>query len=193
MGRAENWVKNNWRKVLKREGLSLDNENIKENVAILIEKLKKEILQKCAKKTLSKVDIPEIAEEFQVSNSDTSKSESFDTQNLSNNREEIFINEPPIEKDEEQKEIWDPAGPSEIEFGSGHILSNIMDFEESGHGNSSGVPLNTESEDFDFAENTNERRVESQLMEIDVPDIQKYAIPGSIKNSPFSTERREFI
>lgn len=38
MGRSENWVKNNWKKVLKREGLS-PNENIMDRMPELIEKL----------------------------------------------------------------------------------------------------------------------------------------------------------
>ena len=38
MGRAENWVKNNWKKVLKRESIPLD-ENIRANIERLLEKL----------------------------------------------------------------------------------------------------------------------------------------------------------
>ena len=44
MGRMDTWVKTNWRKILKYEGIPI-NDHLKDNIKMLVEKLKANILE----------------------------------------------------------------------------------------------------------------------------------------------------
>lgn len=55
MGRSENWVKNNWKKILRREGLA-PNDDLTKHVPALIERLKTKVAN------YTRSDIPEFVD-----------------------------------------------------------------------------------------------------------------------------------
>jgi hypothetical protein len=102
MNRSENWVKNNWKKILKREGLLPHEDNI-EHIPALIEKLKQNVLNYRRDESLSEevsnasrtgaVDLQSNVEEIEHTTDRMWKASSF------LDREDIKMGEDKLEDD----------------------------------------------------------------------------------------------
>ncbi len=197
MGRAENWVKNNWKKVLKREGIPLDDQlQLQHNVALLIARLNTTTGSLASgggeepKYDGSLQDV-DVADELAVSDSEVSK-----TVGISDMVSELEPSEP-------EGGLRESASPGASPFAQQQPFgfgSDVIGLEyrlgaaeepKAVEENKEGA-LNTESAEYDFAQNTSERQLESQLMEFDVPDIQRYTNTGHEK-SPFAMYNKRDI
>ena len=186
MGRAENWVKNNWKKVLKREGIHI-SEGLQEDVAALIERLKVNSMSEARpKEQRCEASFPDIPEELSVSDSETSRLAMSEFCSEATPSEACY-------EDHKKQHLFD-SSPNDVQFpsdfmGSDGLFDRFEDcMEDNFTAKESGV-LNTESEEYDFAASTYERHLASQFMEV---DIQKYTIPNHEK-SPFSSAQRTII
>lgn len=143
MGRAENWVKNNWKRILRREKIT----DIQKELAQLMEKLKENAMSE-------ELLIPPFCRE-------------------ENEKIEELHNIMPFEeiKEDQGFPILAMDVGSRIHLSSEHNSGEIMN-----------IAIDTESDNFDFADYTNERRAE--LMEFDFPDTNRYRMENYAKN-PF--------
>ena len=201
MGRTENWVKNNWKKVLKRESIIYPKsvEDLRSKVAAVTEKLRTavgSIPVQTQRATDSRLDLssPDVAEELALSDSETSKLPMGEMSS-------VRVRSGEHNMEETKHEHWIPDGSDDLNamlmdpedaFGIGSSPEDppaLNEKPDPGAEVGVGGPLNTESDEYDFSAMTQERQLASGYIEL---DIHKYTVPSQCK-SPFTTWKRTII
>ena len=119
MGRMDSWVKSNWKKIVKREGIHLD-EKLQENIERLMEKLKAVALEE---KILEGIDMSNCTVE------DAIESEPRKDTEQSNDGPKLVISVGSLPGLEETKEV-EQQKKSWMEFSPMNSMNDVLDSEK---------------------------------------------------------------
>jgi len=186
MERTENWVKNNWKRIMKKEGVDASRTSLESN-KLLVQKIM-DSLKATGQvsgaplpviESQAEISYAEVPEELEMMSSEVSKSlisecASYEnTPSMQDNPNGIEIQEI-MDYDQEMKEDE----------------KNTTNLNEKMMGNQ--VYMNSESDDIDYAENTSEKRLPGSNAQIDFQDMGKYKTTEKCP-SPFGNSRRSII
>ena len=197
MGRTENWVKNNWKKLLKKEGIDIrsSSEEIREKIASLADSLKSfdgsaiAIKQQPIELSIdaSSAYIPEELEqldpykdEIMMSESDSYFSDALPNYEIANGYDAGKQTEGT------KKELMKATIMDSENF---VILAEKKEDDACERMADKPIRVSSESEDYDYAENTSEKKAAGSKMQLDMQDIGKYVTTKKCP-SPFQDSKQ---
>ncbi len=209
MGRTENWVKNNWKKLLKKEGISTNAspKELNQRISKLMESLKAtgQVAEPSAPLDspfdASYADVPEELELSEVSRSVVSDADYGMKGEEEEVEEEVAGSSPKSEAmtRRAERQLMKVA-LQDTNYGSGGCSKDEekqRESEKEGTGGQSmdmeGVRVSAESEEFDFAANTAEKPGSGEDVDMDAQDVGKYMMRSQRGASPFPNNKRPII